>query len=77
MNNIGYLMYNSIVAVMNLGKKLYDVFTMDVSIKWVQTVLKFFGADGTNLPDSISLYWILTSASATIILVLIIYRLFK
>lgn len=74
--NIGEFMFNIAQALMSLGQKLYDAFTADISIKWVQTILNFFGAS-VDLPDTISLYWILTSAGAGIILVLIVYRIFK
>lgn len=74
--NIGQFMFNIANSLMQLGKKLYDVFTADISIKWVQTILNFFGAE-FELPESISLYWILTSAGAGIIIALIVYRVFK
>ena len=74
--NIGYFMFNISKALMNLGQKLYDLWTMEISISWVQTILKFFGAS-VDLPENISLSWILGSASAAVILVLIVYRIFK
>ncbi len=74
--NIGQFMFNISKALMGLGQKLYDLWTMEISISWVQQILKFFGAS-VELPESISLSWILGSASAAVILVLIVYRIFK
>lgn len=74
--NIGQFMFNISKALMGLGQKLYDLWTMEISISWVKSILKFFGAS-IDLPESISLSWILGSASAVIILVLIVYRIFK
>ena len=74
--NIGYFMFNISKALMNLGQKLYDLWTMEISIEWVQKILSFFGAS-VELPNNISLSWILGSASAAVILVLIVYRIFK
>lgn len=74
--NIGQFMFDIAKALMNLGSKLYELFTTSISIKWVQDILKFFGAS-LQLPNTISLYWILTSASAATILIIIIYRIFK
>lgn len=74
--NIGNFLFTTAQALMNLGSKLYDLFTTPISIKWVQSILSFFGAS-VELPESISLSWILGSASAAVILVLIVYRIFK
>lgn len=74
--NIGNFLFITSQALMNLGSKLYDLFTTPISIKWVQSILNFFGAS-VDLPESISLSWILGSASAAVILVLIVYRIFK
>lgn len=74
--NIGNFLFTTSQALMNLGSKLYDLFTTPISIKWVQSILNFFGAS-VELPESISLSWILGSASAAVILVLIVYRIFK
>lgn len=74
--NIGDFMFDISKTLMGLGQKLYDLWTTTVSIKWVQNILSFFGAS-VDLPDSISLSWIFTSASAAVILIFIIYRVFK
>lgn len=74
--NIGQFMFNISKALMGLGQKLYDLWTMEISISWVQSILNFFGAS-VDLPENISLSWILGSASAAVILVLIVYRIFK
>lgn len=75
--NIGSFIYSIINTLLDLGRKLYQLFTMQVSITWVRDILSFFGANIDGLPNEISLYWVLTSASALTILVLIIYRIFK
>ena len=74
--NIGQFMFSISKTLMGLGQKLYDLWTTTISITWVKDILKFFGAS-VDLPSEISLSWILTSASATMILIIIIYRLFK
>ena len=74
--NVGQFMFDITKSLMTVGQKLYDVFTTKVNISFIQNILKFFGAE-YNLPESISLYWIITSAGATVILGLLIYRLFK
>lgn len=74
--NIGQFLFDTSKALMQLGQKLYDLWTTQISIKWVQSILSFFGAS-VDLPNTISLSWILTSASAALILILIIYRMFK
>lgn len=74
--NIGNFLFEISKALMGLGTKLYDVFTTSVSIKWVSNILSFFGAS-VELPETISLSWILSSAGAFVILALIIYRIFK
>ena len=74
--NIGQFMFSISQALMSLGQKLYDLWTYEMSIEWVQKILKFFGAE-VDLPNTISLSWILASASAALILTFIIYRVFK
>ena len=74
--NVGQFLFITSKALMDLGQKLYDLFTMDVSITWVKDILKFFGSS-VELPETISLSYILFSASAALILVLIVYRMFK
>lgn len=74
--NIGTFMFNISQALMTLGQKLYDMFTMDISIKWVKSILNFFGAE-ISMPETISLYWILASGGAAVLLVFVVYRMFK
>lgn len=74
--NIGYMFYEICQALLGLGQKLVDVFTAEISIKWVKNILNFFGGS-VDLPDTISLLYIITGGSAILILTIIIYRLFK
>ena len=74
--NIGYFMFNISKALMDLAQKLYDLWTTSISIKWIQSILSFFGAS-VDLPETISLSWILSGASAAVLLALIVYRIFK
>ena len=74
--NVGYMFYTICKAIIGLGQKLLDLFTMEVSIKWVKDVINFFGAN-VNIPDNISLYYLITGGSAILLLTIIIYRMFK
>ena len=74
--NIGHFIYTIIRAVMNLGQKLYDMFTYQVDISFVSKLLGFFKAD-IALPETISLSYILGGMSAVVLLGLIVYNVFK
>jgi len=74
--NIGSLLYDISTYLLNLGSKLYEVFTTEVSIKWVKDLLNFFGTS-VDIPNNISLYYILSGGSAIFLLAIIIYRIFK
>ncbi len=74
--NVGYFMFNIIKSVMDLGQKLYDIFTYEVDISFVTKTLRFFGSE-LDIPNTISLSYILGGASAVVLLVLIIYSVFK
>ena len=74
--NIGHFIYTIIRAVMNLGQKLYDMFTYQVDITFVSKLLGFFKAD-IALPETISLSYILGGMSAVVLLGLIVYNVFK
>lgn len=74
--NIGTFMFNISKALMGLGQKLFDVWNAEVDISWVKSLLNFFGAS-VNIPDSLSLSWLLTGASAAFLVAIIIYRIFK
>lgn len=74
--NIGYMFFTICKAIMGLGQKLLDLFTMEVSIKWVKDIINFFGAN-VNIPNTISLYYLITGGSAILLLSIIIYRMFK
>ena len=74
--NLGLFLYNLGEAGIRLGSVLSDTFNKEVSIGWISTVLNTFGAS-VDLPDTISLSYILTSASAVLLITFIIYRLVK
>lgn len=74
--NVGYFMFNIIKSVMDLGQKLYEIFTYEVDISFVTKTLRFFGSE-LDIPNTISLSYILGGASAVVLLVLIIYSVFK
>lgn len=74
--NVGYFMFNIIKSIMDLGQKLYDIFTYEVDISFVTKTLRFFGSE-LDIPNTISLSYILGGASAVVLLVLIIYSVFK
>lgn len=76
MINVGYFFWDIGQLILSLGTKLFDLFTMDINISWVADIINAFGGS-VNLPDNISLYWLLGSASAVTLLAIIIYRLFK
>lgn len=76
MVNIGYLLFNVGNALVSLGSRLYDAFTMQIDITFIQKVMTFFGAS-VDLPQTISLSYILLSGSAALIIGLAIYRVFK
>lgn len=74
--NLGLFLYNLGIAGIRLGSILKDTFNKEVSIGWISTVLNTFGAS-IELPETISLSYILTSASAALLITFIIYRLVK
>ena len=74
--NIGQFMFTIARALMNLGQKLYDMFTREIDISFVSKLLKFFGAD-LDLPETISFSYILGGMSAVVLLAIIIYNVFK
>lgn len=74
--NLGLFVYNLGEWALNLANKLYEAFFLQVDIKWIQSVVNFFGAS-IEMPDKISLSYIIGGASATLLIALIIYRLVK
>lgn len=74
--NVGQFIFTISKALMDLGTKLYEVFTYPVNISFVSKILAFFGSD-LGLPESISLSYILGGIGAVALLVLIIYNVFK
>lgn len=76
MQNIGELLFEVSRAILGLGNRLLEIFTMEVNISWVKDIINFFGGN-LNIPDTISLYYILTGGSAILLLTVIIYRMFK
>lgn len=74
--NIGLFLYNLANAALEIGKKLTQAFTMQINISWITKIFDFFGAN-VELPETISISYILTGASAVLLLTFIIYRLVK
>lgn len=74
--NVGYFMYTIMKSIMDLGKKLYEVFTHEVDISFVNKIMDFFGSE-LDIPNTISLSYIIGGASAVVLVVLIIYSIFK
>lgn len=76
--NVGTFLYKVIEGLVNFTKTLYDVFTTELNISWLNKLIKFFGLqDSLTFPDTISLLWVLTGASGIVILGFIIYNIFK
>lgn len=74
--NIGHFLFSISRKLMDLGQKLYELFTMEVDITWATKILSFFNSD-ISLPDSISFSYILGGISAVALLAIIIYNVFK
>ena len=74
--NVGYFMYSIMKTIMDLGNKLYDVFTHEVDISFVNKMMSFFGSE-LEIPNTISLSYIIGGASAIVLVILIIYSIFK
>lgn len=74
--NIGQFLYNIGEWALSLANRLYEAFFMEIDIKWIKTVLDFFGAS-VDMPDKISMSYIFGGASALLLLTFIIYRLVK
>lgn len=75
--NVGTFMFNVMQSLMKFATTLYEVFTTEVDLTWLGKILGFFGVNSLNIPNSISLMWILGSASAIVLLGFIIYNIFK
>ncbi len=74
--NIGTFLYKICEGLIHITKSLYDVFTTEISMAWLNKLLNFYNIE-LAIPNSISLMWILTSASGVVILGFIIYNIFK
>lgn len=74
--NIGTFLYKICEGLIHITKSLYDVFTTEISMAWLNKLLSFYNID-LAIPNSISLMWILTSASGVVILGFMIYNIFK
>ena len=74
--NVGNFIFNIARNLMDLGSKLYDMFTYEVSISWVSKIMSFFGSS-TALPETVSLSFLIGGASAVVLLGIIIYNVFK
>ena len=76
MPNIFSFVFGIGKGLLDLGNKLYQAFTMQVNISWLSKVINTLGGD-INLPETISLSYILLTASASLLIGLIIYNLVK
>ena len=74
--NVGTFLYKICEGLIHLTKSLYDVFTTEIDLSWLNKLLGFFNVELT-MPNTISLMWILTGASGVVILGFIIYNIFK
>ena len=74
--NVGTFLYKICEGLIHFTKTLYDVFTTEVDLTWLNKLLWFFNIE-LSMPNTISLMWILTGASGVIILGFIIYNIFK
>lgn len=74
--NVGTFLYKICEGLIHLTKSLYDVFTTEIDLTWLNKLLGFFNVELT-MPNTISLMWILTGASGIVILGFIIYNIFK
>lgn len=76
MGNVGTFMFNILRLLVELPSKLYEALTYQVSIKWLDKIMSFFGAD-LGLPESISLLAILGTIGGGTLVIIIIYNIFK
>lgn len=74
--NIGHFMFDIARKLMELGGKLYDMFTYQIDISFVSKMLSFFNAS-IEIPKTISLSYIIGGMSGVILIGLIIYNIFK
>lgn len=74
--NIGTFLYKICEGLVHITKSLYDVFTTEIDLSWLNKLLNLYNIE-LSMPNSISLMWILTSASGIVILGFIIYNIFK
>lgn len=74
--NAGTFIFNIMKGLLHFTSTLYEVFTREVDLTWLNKLLSFFNID-LSMPNSISLMWILTGASGIVILGFIIYNIFK
>lgn len=73
MDNPGLFIFNISKSILGLGEKLYQVLTQSVNISWVSKIVSFFGAS-LEIPNEISLFWILTGGSVAVLAILIIAK---
>ena len=71
--NIGYFLLTIGKSILNLGDKLYKLLTQSVNISWINKILDFFKIS-LDLPNELSLMWILTGGSVAVILIFIIIK---
>ena len=74
--NIGYFIFSISKSLMELGNKLYQLFTYEIDISFVSKIMSFFGSN-IDIPDTLSLSYLLGGASVVLLITLIAYNVFK
>lgn len=73
MESPGMFIFNISKSILELGEKLYTVLNTSVNISFVLKIVDFFGGS-VNLPNEISLIWLLTGGSVIVLAILIIVK---
>lgn len=73
MESPGMFIFNISKSILELGEKLYTILNTSVNISFVSKIVDFFGGS-VNLPNEISLIWLLTGGSVIVLAILIIVK---
>jgi len=73
MESPGMFIFNISKSILELGEKLYTILNTSVNISFVSKIVDFFGGS-VNLPNEISLIWLLTGGSVVVLAILIIAK---
>jgi len=73
MDSPGMFIFNISKSILELGEKLYTILNTSVNISFVSKIVDFFGGS-VNLPNEISLIWLLTGGSVIVLAILIIAK---